>query len=753
MTVMSGFITSPHRESRSPHENGMGLLRVENSPSLVCSVAPVEAIVRLAQYVPVFPCRRHPEQVQTPDGPRLRKAKSPLVEHGLADATQEAEQIRAWWRRWPEALVGVRTGSASNLVVLDYDTYKADLAAQDWVAAHTLELAGTLIHSTLNNGKHYLYRPPAGTLWRTGKDLLLGGLVRKGIDLRAEGGYIIWWPLHGGGVLNETAQPLPAGLIDERRIDPAVGKDLPPLPQASPEKWQRDAQRVAEALCFLNPEDYADWTDTGFAIHLASGGSDEGFALWHAFSAGGITGEQPNNYSGIADCRYRWESFRHDRPREKMITLGTLFHRARERGWRPPARVAEGAPLEAYEQDALLAESRDEARREREAIALTEASEATPDKPAEPERASPGKLLIWSELIGKQPPERTWIMPYWIPASHVTLLSGRGGIGKSLLAQHLGTAIAGGVEYVEHLEPKRVLMWAAEDDMGELWRRQINISMYLGVPLENLGNFRLRSCVGSDVTLAAPIFNALARAPMLLELEQEAKDFKADLVILDNIARVFGGNENDRHQVTTFLAWLQAACEPAAVLLLGHPAKAAGSEFSGSSAWEGAVRARLYFSDRAPDQPEDEDQGFIDPAIRYLARRKANYSELDMRKFNLREGTLVPETVRRGSRSSGKASGDFCRDIVLRAVHRLADKGIFGTSSTASPQYLPRLAKQYGLLENATESAFGAAMRQLVMDGSLTTAKIGSYSNRTPKMGLVSSAQMPRTNDGTNAQT
>lgn len=716
----------------------MGMVgAMSNSPSLVCSVPPVEAIVRLAQHVPLFPCRLRPEEVQTQDGPRLRKAKSPLVEHGLDDATQNPEQIRAWWRRWPEALVGVRTGSASNLVVIDYDTHKADSTAQEWVAAHTQELTGTLIHSTLNNGRHYLYRPPAGTLWRTGKDLMLGGITRKGIDLRAEGGYIIWWPLHGGGVVNDVALPLPAGLIDERRIDPNVGKDLPPLPETSPEKFRRDAKRIAEALCFLNPEDYNDWTDTGFAIHLASGGSDEGFALWHAFSAGGITGDQPNNYSGIADCRYHWASFRHDKPRGKMITLGTVFHRARERGWRPSSNVPESAPLEAYEEDALLQESREEAKREREAIASVESERSSTSSTKDVQRDSPGKLLIWTDLIGKDPPEREWVMPYWIPAAHVTLLSGKGGIGKSLLAQHLGTAIAAGVDYIENLAPRRVLMWAAEDDMEELWRRQINISMYLGAPLENLGNFRLRSCVGSDVTLAAPIFNALTRTPMLEELKQEANDFKSELVILDNIARMFGGNENDRHQVTTFLAWLQSACEPAAVLLLGHPAKAAGSEFSGSSAWEGAVRARLYFSDRPPDQEEEGggDQS-IDPAVRYLARRKANYSELDMRKFNLREGTLVPESVPRRV-GKGQLSGDFCRDIVLRAVRKLAEKEIYGTSSTASPTYLPRVAKQYGLLESATEGAFGAAMRQLIMDGGLRTCAVGSYSNRTPKMGLT----------------
>jgi RecA-family ATPase len=345
---------------------------------------------------------------------------------------------------------------------------------------------------------------------------------------------------------------------------------------------------------------------------------------------------------------------------------------------------------------------------------------------------SPGSVLEWASLLGREPPEREWVMPHWIPAAHVTLLSGRGGVGKSLLAQHLGTAIAVGARYLETLTPKTVLMWAAEDDYDELWRRQLNISSHLGVPLENLGNFRIRSCVGCDVTLAAPVFNALAPTPLLQTLKEECKEHGAELVIIDNVARVFGGNENDRHQVTTFIAWLQAACAPAAVLLLGHPAKAVGSEFSGSTAWEGAVRARLYFSDRPPDEKAAEGEFSADEQVRYLSRRKANYSELEMRKFNLRDGVLVPEAVQRTAYRPALA-----QDAVLRAVQRLAEKQIFGTSSTASPNYLPKLAKQYALLDSVTEASFAAAMRQLVMSGELVSAPVGAYPNRTHKMGLT----------------
>ena len=53
------------------------------------------------------------------------------------------------------------------------------------------------------------------------------------------------------------------------------------------------------------------------------------------------------------------------------------------------------------------------------------------------------------------------------------------------------------------------------------------------------------------------------------------------------------------------------------------------------------------------------------------------------------------------------------------------------------PNYLPRLAKQYGLLDQATEKQFAATMRKLVLNGRLKSAEIGRYPNRSPKLGLV----------------
>ena len=357
--------------------------------------------------------------------------------------------------------------------------------------------------------------------------------------------------------------------------------------------------------------------------------------------------------------------------------------------------------------------------------------------PAAPPQIVPRRAPIdWRVLEGREPPERAWTIPYWIPAGHMTLLAGRGGVGKTLIAQHFATALALGHEYLEPLEPKRVLMWAGEDDEAELWRRQVGISSWMGEPLAALTDrCILHSYAGHDITLMAPVFGALTPTPMMVELAEQVRDYRAEVVILDNVARLFGGSENDRHAVTTFCALVQGACAPAAVVLLSHPAKAAGSEYSGSTAWEGAVRARLYLSDRPPDQDPADDDAPIDERIRYLARRKANYSALDIRKLSMLDGVLIPATAELAK--AGKPSGELLNDIVRRAVTILADRGVYGNASTASPNYLPRLAKRYKLLETVTDKAFASAMCSMILDGKLVNREVGKYQNRTPREGLA----------------
>lgn len=105
---------------------------------------------------------------------------------GFKDATRDRDQIIRWWTSWPTANVGIRTGQASGLAVLDVDTEApADRChpALAEVEAERGLLPGTVMEHTGRGGLHLLYRWAAG--------LKIGSNVwGKGLDLRGEGGYI-----------------------------------------------------------------------------------------------------------------------------------------------------------------------------------------------------------------------------------------------------------------------------------------------------------------------------------------------------------------------------------------------------------------------------------------------------------------------------------------------------------------------------------------------------------------------------------
>jgi hypothetical protein len=80
-----------------------------------------------------------------------------------------------------------------------------------------------------------------------------------------------------------------------------------------------------------------------------------------------------------------------------------------------------------------------------------------------PERAS--RFFRASELAGKPVPAREWLVPDLIPHRTVTLLSGDGGTGKSLLALQLAVAAATGGRWVgRETTEGSVLYLSAEDD-------------------------------------------------------------------------------------------------------------------------------------------------------------------------------------------------------------------------------------------------------------------------------------------------
>lgn len=705
------------------------------------AIASIEAVLRLARHLPVFPCLAHPKETIVNGKPKMIRAKSPHIQEGFLKASQDEDQIRVWWKRWPDALVGVPMGQATGLIAIDYDPDKHTDDTGEWLELNTDALMSARVHGTMRGGRHYLFRVPKGQRYRTGADLFLAGKVRRGIDLRADGGYIIWWPIHGGTQTNDVAPFLPAGLIDERSF---ARNDAPPTPrqEPSPEAWLRDRQNVEDALAYLDPADRDRWIRIGMALHRATGGNDEGFQLWHGWSAGGITGETPHTYAGIDDCRYHWASFK-DRS-ANPVTLASLFHEAKARGYVSRARQhAAASSPEAPQGDTPT----DQALPEDERFAPLEsiADDGEPrGRTIKVRKDDPiRRPMRWPELENDKPPERAWRISHWLTTGP-TLLAGTGGIGKTLLAQTIATAIALGRPFVDEIEEASVvLFWACEDEHDELWRRQIAICNYFEVPLSALENkLIIEPRIGCDNTLYTMIFGRPGWTPLHDELRAQVGDYRASALFLDNIAQTFGANENDRHHVTSFVNGVigLAPDQPFSPILMGHPSRNMNSEFSGSSAWENAVRMRWYMGSTLPDKKDEEDAEEADPNIRYLAKRKTNYSVKDYRKLIYRDGVFVPEAQQLGTSFSDRFNFPLRKEgaisAVLHAVRKFNEQEIRVTEGKNSPDFLPRKMREAKLAQDYSQKELVEAMVGLRLQGRLMVTKVGSYGNRTPMTGL-----------------
>ena len=135
---------------------------------------------------PVFPCKTD---------------KTPATPHGFKDATTDLKRIDAWFQNG--ALLGVPTGLRTRLLVVDIDP-----AAADWYHANAARLACKRIHKT-RRGWHLLYRTEQTFQCSAGK-------LAPGVDVRSDGGYIIWWPsvgLEATGDIEDISPP-PQWLVD-----------------------------------------------------------------------------------------------------------------------------------------------------------------------------------------------------------------------------------------------------------------------------------------------------------------------------------------------------------------------------------------------------------------------------------------------------------------------------------------------------------------------------------------------------------
>ena len=206
----------------------------------------------------------------------LTPGKHPLLRRWVEQASTVPAQIQHWWRYRPYANVGIATGFASGLVVVDVDPRHGGHIAWEELLAHygALPLSPQVL--TGGGGTHdYLWCAEA----------LAGIDLAHGIQFQAEGRLVVAPPsLHISGrrYTWEDAHdpddialaPLPAWIRERagahQQSDDAPGGNLLPVVDAPPVHWLKVSPRIKHLIQWgidpAQPTRYPSRSEAVFAV-------------------------------------------------------------------------------------------------------------------------------------------------------------------------------------------------------------------------------------------------------------------------------------------------------------------------------------------------------------------------------------------------------------------------------------------------------------------------------------------------------
>ena len=115
-----------------------------------------------------------------------RRGQSPLTAHGHHDASRDPDQITAWWRRWPQAMIGAPV--PESLLVIDVDPRNGGSIAEPESLTGPLPATLTAWSGRNDGGRHLYYMRPASPTTST--------RLPEGIDLKTNGYCIVPPSMH-----------------------------------------------------------------------------------------------------------------------------------------------------------------------------------------------------------------------------------------------------------------------------------------------------------------------------------------------------------------------------------------------------------------------------------------------------------------------------------------------------------------------------------------------------------------------------
>lgn len=481
--------------------------------------------------------------------------KVPLLDNWHEKSTKSPNEAQRMWQRWPNAGIGVHCGP-SGLVVIDVDVRNGGLETLAKLEARYGPIWDhcPAIARTGGGGWHYVFLVPQG--------VRLPSKLGPGVDV-----------LHGNRffIVAPTTHPITGKAYKwERGFDPFSMKELPVLPACwaipidgtqpavdvdgdalanlPPQPLADTAEertRLRDALNFVSPDcPYPDWQRRVFAI-LASGLPDA-VDIAREWSERAPDRFERRAFDTLVN------SFKEERRRGgDLVGPGTLFHLAKQAGWKDPRAKA-----------------------------------------AEPDGLDKSFQLIPAHEFAHASPV-SWLVRSLIQRDGLGVVYGEPGSGKSFLVLDLSAAVALGNEWRGLTVTGGPVVYVAAEGAGGFRKRLQALALHHGVDLESL-----------------PLW-VVADAPNFLRDDDKALADAiqaaggAALIVVDTLASVTpGGNENAAEDMGAVIARckrLQAEVD-GFVLLVHHSGKDASRGARGWSGLRGAVDLEIEITRNGEDR-------------------------------------------------------------------------------------------------------------------------------------------------------
>jgi RecA-family ATPase len=347
------------------------------------------------------------------------------------------------------------------------------------------------------------------------------------------------------------------------------------------------------------------------------------------------------------------------------------------------------------------------------------------------------------------PPPRQWLIVDYIPLRQVALLSGAGGIGKSILLLQLLVATVLRREWVGELFPKPgpAIYLGAEDEQDEIHRRLAAILEHSDARFADLvaGGFRALAFAGKDAVLAEFDRNGRIKVtPLFKSLHAEAVTLQPSAIVIDTVSDVFLGDEIKRDQVRQFGSLMRrlAIDATAAVIIASHPSvsgEKSGTGLSGSTQWHNTVRARAYFHrPKSDDDDNEDDDRQPDDGRRELEFKKNQYGRLAKRvELRWSNGLWLPPAALAKAERQTEAERK-AEDLFLRLLQRFDDEGR-NVCATKGGSFAPAVFANEREAKRAriSNKAFAAAMSRLFEAKRLRVVTEGPPSRRRSRLAEV----------------